>query len=198
LRHRLALAALVPVVLALGGMSTAQAAPTSGAPANTHGQCVSESAKAGDQGRSAVAKKKGTCTPPLVCTRNGDVELDSARNTVAVTDVDAPTPEEFGGSSLQCEADLTVVAGDRITFDYTIENGSCGGGIPRIYVVIDGDYYNTFDGNPGQCGVNGTVTYTISVSGTITEVAFVSDRQDGAYSTVTYSNAKIAGLTLNI
>ena len=60
MRHRLALAALVPVVVALGGMGTAQAAPTSGDKPTNHGQCVSSHSQTeGKGGRSAIAKDKG-------------------------------------------------------------------------------------------------------------------------------------------
>jgi hypothetical protein len=195
---RLAVIAVFFLVAALGGLGTAQAKPDAGK-AN-HGQCVSSSAQPeGKGGRSEIAHEKGACTPQLACVENGDVELDSARNEVAVTDADP------SGSSLQCEAEIAVQEGDLLTFDYVIENGSCGGGIPRIYIVIDGDFYNTFDTNPGRCGAgedfgstSGSVTYEIEATGTVTEIGFVSDRRDGEYSTVIYSNAQIDGVTLNI
>ena len=193
MRSRLTLAALVLVALAAGGAGTAQAKPSASDKPGNHGQCVSSSPQPDSKGgRSVVAKNRSTCTPQLACEVIGDVRLDSARNTVAVTDADP------AGSALQCAADIAVTAGDLITFDYTIENGSCGGGIPRIYVVIGGTFYNTFDDQPGQCGVGGSVTYAIPATGTVTEVGFVSDSRTGLDSTVTYRNAKIDGVTLNI
>lgn len=196
MRRRLALTALVPVVLALGGMSAAQAAPFSGAPSNAHGQCVSESAKAGGQGgRSTVARDKGTCTPPLACTENNDVDRDSRTNTVTI----AGSPATLG-SSLECETDIEVTAGVSavsFTFDFADENQTCGGGVPRLFVVIDEVYYNTNDGDPECTRADGdTITYTIPVTGTVTQVGFVYDENDTR--SVTYSDATVAGVTLNI
>ena len=199
MRQRLVLAALVPAVVTLAGMSTASAAPVSGAPANAHGQCVSESAKVGSPGgRSAVAKHKGTCTPPLTCAESGAVDRDSARNTVTVSAKPATL-----GSSLECATGIRVVEGlTTISFDYEpgADTVTCGNGAPRLFVVIDdGDettddvVENTHDGN-ADC-IDGAVSYTIQTSGTVTKVGFVHDIGTGS---VTYSNAKIGGVTLNI
>ena len=196
MRHRLVLAALVPAVVALGGMSAASAAPmsgTSGGTAANHGQCVSESPQGS---RSVTARSKGSCTVPLRCEENEDtpntVTRDSANNTVTV----AGSGPGSAGSNLACATDIAVTAGDTVTFDYDVTGAPdvCGGGVPRIYVLIAGTYYNTQDGNLG-C-LPGTVTYAIPVSGTITEVGFVYDRGDTA--SVTYSNTKIDGVALNI
>jgi len=200
LRHRLVLAALVPAVVVLGGLTTAQAAPTSGAPSNAHGQCVSESPKGGGQGgRSAVARTKDTCTPPLVCTENedtpGTVTRNSRENTVTITGSGPGSP----GSALQCATGIRVTAGDTVSFSYELAEGTdpCGGGVPRLFVVLDGQYYNTFDGDPDCSEANGnTITYAVPVGGTVTEVGFVYDRGD--VGSVTYSNATIDGVTLNI
>jgi hypothetical protein len=206
-RHRLVLAlvpvVLVPVVLALGGVSVAQAAPFSGAPANAHGQCVSESSNAAGQGgRSAVAKQKGSCTPPLVCTENespggGDTVIRNSReNTVTVSGSGNPSP----GSSLECATGIPVTGGEStVRFTYALGEGTddCGGGVPRMFVVIDGQVYDTITGDP-ECSeaVGTTVTYTIPVTGTVTTVGFVYDRQD--FGSVTYSDATIGGVSLNI
>jgi hypothetical protein len=201
-RHRLVLA-LVPVVLAFGGASVAQAAPTSGAPANAHGQCISESPKpAGQGGRSAVAKEKGSCTPPLVCTENespagGDTVVRNSReNTVTVSGSGNPSP----GSSLECATSIPVTGGvSTVRFTYALGEGTddCGGGVPRMFVVIGGKVYETINWDP-ECSqaAGSTVTYTIPVSGTVTTVGFVYDRQD--VGSVTYSNASVGGLELNI
>ena len=192
MRHRLVLAALVPVVVALGGMSTASAAPWAGTPTN-HGQCVSESPQGS---RSVTAKSKDSCTLPLRCEENEDtpntVTRDSAKNTVTVAGSGAGS----AGSNLACATNIAVSAGDTITFDYDVTGAPdvCGGGVPRVYVVIGGTYYNTHDDNPG-C-LPGEVTYVIPVSGTVTEVGFVYDRGDSG--SVTYSNTKIGGVALNI
>ena len=202
MRKRLALLVLTPLVLTLGGPSTASAAPTSGAPANAHGQCVAESAKSGGAGgRSTIARKKGTCTPPLRCTETeaepGTVTRNSRKNTVTV----AGSGPGSAGSNLACATRIAVSTGDTVTFDYDITGAPdvCGGGVPRIYVLIDGKHYNTHDddaGVPNPDCLPGKVTYEIPVNGTITEVGFVYDRGDNF--SVTYSNTKIDGVTLNI
>jgi hypothetical protein len=193
-RLRLALAALVPVVVALGGMSTAQAAPTVGDTPVNHGSCVSEAPQHGAQGgRSGAARSTSSCTVPLRCVENedtpGTVTRHSATNTVTV----AGSGADSAGSDLTCATSIAVTTGDTVTFDYTGVD-ACGGGVPRVYVVIAGKYYNTHDDNP-DC-LPGTVSYSIPVSGTITEVGFVYDRQDTG--SVTYSNTAIDGVPLNI
>ena len=200
MRKRLALLVLAPLVLTLGGPSTASAAPTSGAPATAHGPCVAESAKPdGAGGRSTAARDKGTCTPPLRCTENedepGTVTRNSRSNTVTV----AGSGEGSAGSSLSCATKIRVTKLDTVSFTYQLGEGTdpCGGGVPRVYVVIGGTYYNTIDGDP-QCSEakGNTVTYKLPVSGTVTEVGFVYDRGDEG--SVTYSKATIDGITLNI
>jgi hypothetical protein len=194
LRHRLVLAALVPVVVALGGLGTAHAAPSSGTVAN-HGQCVRESPQShGAGGRSATAKSKGSCTLPLSCVENNDVQLDSARNTVTVSG-----SPDTDGSSLECAANIAVRAGDTVSFTYELgdDTDDCGGGVARMFVVIGGKYYNTIDGDPECDNATGnTITYEIPVTGTVTQIGFVYDRADEG--SATYSNAKIGGVTLNI
>ena len=199
MRQRLVLAALVPVVVALGGIGTAHAAPYSGAPANAHGQCVSESPHAaGKGGRSATATSKGSCTPPLRCEEKegGDntVVRNSAANAVTITGTNGL------GSSLECQTDISVVAGQKVTVSSTVSGGAvCGAGSPRLFVGFEDAALtdeNTFDGNPGQCGENGTVTYTVKATGTVNEVYFVYDNSAGG--TVTFSNAKVGDLTLYI
>lgn len=199
MRHRLALAALVPFVVVLGGVSTAQAVPTSGAPNNAHGQCVSESAKAGQGGRSAAAREKGNCTPPLVCTENGNVELDSRRNTVTITGTGPYSEPDSVGSSLECGTDIDVEAGDEVSFTYELGEGTapCGGGVPRIFVVVGGNNYNNTILDPTCADADGnTVTFTIPENGTVTQVGFVYDRGDTG--SATFSKATVGGVTLNI
>ena len=66
-----------------------------------------------------------------------------------------------------------------------------------MYFLIGGIYYNTIDGDP-ECSeaVGNTVTFTFPVTGTVTEVGFVYDRGDTG--SVTYSNAVVDGVTLDI
>lgn len=199
MRYRIALAAAVPAAVILGGLGTAHAVPTVGdAPAN-HGQCVSDSAKpAGKGGRSEVARAKGTCTVPLVCTENEDGEdtvvRDETNNTVTVTG----SGPGSAGSSLACATDIEVVPGTVVSFTYTLdgtEGAPCTGGVPRVYVLIGTTYHNTHDANP-DCRPDGTVSFSIPEGGTITEVGFVYDRGDTG--SVTYRNTTIGGIALNI
>jgi hypothetical protein len=192
----------------------AAADPPDDRPMN-HGQCVSSSEQPdGEGGRSEVARGNEQCPKPggepepepdpepLVCTENGNVDLDSAANTVTIS---SGVPE---GSSLECETTIEVVEGDTLTFTYSLEGATCGGGVPRLFIEMDdGTFHNTFDDygpNPleGACGegavgeaTEGTVTYTIVDPGTVTAVGFVYDVGTGS---VTYSGAELAGETLDI
>jgi hypothetical protein len=134
-----------------------------------------------------------------VCTENedtpGTVTRNARENTVTIT---GSGPGSLG-SALQCATDIRVTAGDTVSFSYELAEGTdpCGGGVPRLFVVIDGQYYNTFDGDPDCSEANGnTITYAVPVSGTVTEVGFVYDRGD--FGSVTYSNATVGGVALNI
>ena len=204
MRQRLVLAALVPVVVALGGIGTASAAPSSGDTPVNHGQCVKEAPQPhGKGGRSATAKSKVPCTPrPLTCIENENptdadtVTRDSARNTVTITGSGDPSL----GSSLECATSIPVIADEStITYTYALggDTGPCGGGVPRVFVVIDDKVYNLQDLDP-ECttAVGFDVTYTIPVTGTVTTVGFVYDRQD--LGSVTYSNATVGGVTLDL
>ncbi len=203
--RRLAVIAVFSVVLAGNGLGSAQAAPSRGdtAPAN-HGQCVSNSPKAeGSGGRSAVAKERNDCgntARPLRCTENeatpGTVTRDSRADTVTI----AGSGPGSAGSSLECETDIPVSGGEStvsFTYDFADPDQKCGAGVPRVFVVIDGMTYNTIDGDPECSQADGTtVTYTIPVSGTVTQVGFVYDRGD--LGSVTYSDTRVGGVALNI
>jgi hypothetical protein len=195
MRSRFALAAVVVLIAALAGVGTAQAKPTAGQ-AN-HGQCVSSSPQPdGKGGRSAVAHQKGSCTPQLACTENGIVVRDSATNTVTITGTGAGTP----GSSLECTTSIQVTGGEStISFTYDFADGTdpCGGGVPRLFVRIGETYYNTFDDDSDCSEADGNrITYTIPVTGTVTQVGFVYDRGDNG--SITYSDATVGGITINI
>jgi hypothetical protein len=197
MRRRLVFTAVIPLaVVGFGGVGSASAAPP--APTTNHGQCVSSTpTPSGSPGRSVVAKnKKGCTTPvrrPLVCEVIGTVERDRGANEVTVTG----TGPGSDGSALQCTTDIDVSAGDTISFDYTFGENTdpCGGGVPRLYAVIDGKYFNTFDDNPNECEAT-TGSFTLPVTGTVTEVGFVYDRGD--FGSVTYSNAKVGSVVLDI
>ena len=136
---------------------------------------------------------------PLTCVEHEDggdtVKLNSEADTVTITG----SGPGSAGSSLECKTDIAVTAGDTATFTYQLGAGTnpCGGGVPRMYFLIGGIYYNTIDGDP-ECSeaVGNTVTFTFPVTGTVTEVGFVYDRGDTG--SVTYSNAVVDGVTLDI
>ena len=196
MRTILTLAVAATAGLGLLGVAPAQAAPSEA----NHGQCVSSSPQpAAKGGRSATAKDKAACTPPapLTCTTNGTASRDSAANTVTVTG-----QVGSAGSSLECATAIPVTGGvSTITFDYAITDGAaCGGGVPRLFVVIDGvsGTENTINSDPecsGQ-GTTGSVTYTIQSSGNVSTVGFVYDRDDNG--TVVYSNATVGGVVLDV
>jgi len=209
LRSRIILAVVPAAALVFAGIGTAQAVPTAGDKAGNHGQCVSQSAQpAGKGGRSATARPGGSCTVPatLTCVENealpGTVVRDSSQDTVTI----AGSPGT-DGSSLECDTAIVVNQGDIISFTYALGEGTapCGGGVPRMFVAIDGAYsnpidgtrYNTIDGDPECSQADGnTVTYVLPAGGTVTQVGFVYDRGDTG--SVTYSNAKVGGVSLNI
>jgi hypothetical protein len=124
---------------------------------------------------------------PLKCVASdpADVIVNSTTNTVTIED-DPST----GGNNFGCYTTIKAEAGDTITFDFT---GTCGGGVPRVFVRFAGGAgENTFDN--GTCtsdGTTGSVTYDLVNSGNIKSFAFINDRGDGG--TVTYSNLNIAG-----
>ena len=95
------------------------------------------------------------------------------------------TPE---GASVQIEnLNMAVQAGEKVTFVYKLEHGAVyGGGVPRVFLEINGQYFNTFDGgpfanvDPNQPGVangDGTFTKTVTVpaNGRIGQAGAVAD-----------------------
>lgn len=203
--RRLAVAAAFTLVLSASGWASAQAAPSSGdGPPANHGQCVSNSPRAdGPGGRSTVAREKNACGqsgPALTCVENeatpGTVDRNSRDNTVTITG----SGPGSAGSSLECTTSIPVVADvSTVTFTYQFADPTqtCGAGVPRLFVVIDGQYYNTIDGDPECSEATGnTVTYTIPVSGTVTQVGFVYDKGD--FGSVTYSTATVGNVVLDI
>ena len=199
--RRLALTTVVPLaVLGLGFTSPALAKPS---PETNHGQCVSSSpAPQGKGGRSAAARDKDACRPPapLTCTENDDpsdgvdnVQKNSTANTVTISG----SGPGSAGSALQCTTNIAVQAGDTISVDYVFGPGTapCGGGVPRMFVIIDGTVYNTFDDNPNTCEATST-SLVLPVGGTVTEFGLVYDRGDTG--SVTYSNPRIDGALQDI
>jgi hypothetical protein len=121
-----------------------------------------------------------------------DVQVNKKTDTVTVVG-DTST----AGNNFYCYTDISVVAGDTVTFDFV---GTCGGGAPRVYLQFDDNNSageNTFDA--GTCtmnpdGTTGSVTYTIQKAGTVTAFAMIHDRDNGQ---TTYRNLVIAGTRIN-
>lgn len=121
-----------------------------------------------------------------------DVQVNKKTDTVTVVG-DTST----SGNNFSCYTDISVVAGDIVTFDFV---GTCGGGAPRVYLQFDDGTSpgeNTFDA--GTCtmnvdGTGGSVTYSIQQDGTVTAFAMIHDRDNGS---TTYRNLVIAGTRIN-
>jgi hypothetical protein len=90
---------------------------------------------------------------------------------------------------------INVDAGDEISFHYDLRDGAvCAAGAPRVFVIVNGINSNSWDGNPGQCGTDGTVTFQVSNSGLITQAGVVFD-QVGSY--VDGSSVVVSDLTVD-
>lgn len=101
------------------------------------------------------------------------------------------------GASVEIfDLNLPVQATKTVTFTYRLEGGAAySAGSPRVYLQINDTFYNTFDANPGDAGVNngdGTFTksWTVPANGTIHAAGVVVDSGVG---TVTVSNLTIDG-----
>ena len=128
---------------------------------------------------------------PCGASDRSDVQVNKKTDTVTVHG-DTST----GGNNFYCYTNIAVTAGDTVTFDFL---GTCGGGVPRVYLQFDGGASageNTFD--TGTCTMTsttgGTVTYTIMKTGTVTAFAEIHDSDNGQ---TTYSNLVIAGTRIN-
>ncbi|MEU4680744.1 LPXTG cell wall anchor domain-containing protein [Micromonospora sp. NPDC023737] len=90
---------------------------------------------------------------------------------------------------------VDVEAGDEVSFSIELSDGAvCGGGAPRVFVVVDGSNTNSWDANIAagtQCGEEGVISFTVPAAGTIGQAGVVYDNStDG---TVVVSNLRIAG-----
>ena len=204
MRRRLALAALVPAVVALGGLGTAQAVPNSGtAPAN-HGQCVSKSAQpSGPGGRSAVAKEKNACgdsRPTLSCTENEDggntVIRNSAEDTVTIT---GSGPGSAGSVPGVCDRHPGRGGPDG---ELLLHARAGHGPLRRRRTAsLRGRRRHDLQHHRRRPAVrrirsarHGHVH--LPATGTVTRVGFVYDRGDTG--SVTYSDATVGGVALNL
>lgn len=101
------------------------------------------------------------------------------------------------GSAVQIEnLNMPVQALQEISFTYKLSEGAVyGGGVPRVFVEISGEFFNTFDGDPADAGHDngdGTFTKTVTIrkNGRIGQAGVVADSGVGS---VTVSNLTIAG-----
>lgn len=98
---------------------------------------------------------------------------------------------------------VPIANNDTITFEWRSPEGevNCGGGAPRVFVR--GGAYNTFNGNPDQCGTDSdgdgwsTVTGTISgvTAGEAGHVGIVNDNPSDK-GTIQVRNLVIAGVNV--
>lgn len=106
-------------------------------------------------------------TPASAQTEHSAASAWSAANADAFI-VDATTVELRGANTSveTTNLDFPVQAHHKIKFTYELLDGAvCGAGAPRVFVEIDGDYINSWDGNAGQCGIdNGDGTFTVEFS----------------------------------
>jgi hypothetical protein len=102
------------------------------------------------------------------------------------------------GTSVEIQnLDLPVQATKTVAFTYKLENGAqYTTGAPRVFVEINGTYYNTFDAapaDPGTANADGTFTktWTIPVNGRVGNAGIVYD--NNIPGTVTVKNLTISG-----
>jgi hypothetical protein len=118
-----------------------------------------------------------------------------------LTDTSVRLTNEGDGSALQIEnLNKPVQAGQTLSFTYRLSGGATyGGGVPRVFIEITGDYFNTFDGDPSDAGVDngdGTFTKTVTIpkNGRVGEAGVVKDFGVGS---VVVSNLTINGSVLH-
>lgn len=91
---------------------------------------------------------------------------------------------------------LAVQAGETLSFTYRLSAGAAyGAGAPRVFVEMQGVYFNTFDGDPSDAGVDngdGTFTKTVTLpkNGRIGQAGVVKDAGVG---TITITDLTIDG-----
>ncbi len=115
--------------------------------------------------------------------------------------IDASTVELAGGSAAPTSVeilnlDLPVQALQTVEFTYELADGAVyGGGSPRVFLEINGTYYNTFDADPSDAGHdNGDGTFTktweIPANGRVGAAGVV---QDAGVGSVTVSDLVVSG-----
>lgn len=105
------------------------------------------------------------------------------------------------GASIEIQnLNLPVQTGKKLSFTYELSGGAVyGGGSPRVFFEINGNFYNTHDGDPSDVGVDngdGTFTKTITIpqNGRIGAAGVVVDHGIGS---VLVSDVTVAGQVLH-
>ncbi len=115
--------------------------------------------------------------------------------TVELSNVGTP----YGASVEIQNLNLPVQAGKVVTFTYELADGAVyGGGSPRVFFEINGNFVNTHDANPADAGVDngdGTFTksWTIPQNGRVGAAGIVVDSGVG---TITVSDVTVDGQVL--
>lgn len=99
-----------------------------------------------------------------------------------------------GNTSVEtANLNMEIAALTTISFHYELSDGAvCGGGAPRVFVMVAGVNTNSWDqliGGDTQCGEDGDVSFTIATPGTIKEAGVVYD--NGTAGTVVVSDLRI-------
>jgi len=116
-------------------------------------------------------------------------------HTVALSNVGTPA----GASVEITELNLPVQATKSLSFTYELADGAAySAGSPRVFIEINGNFFNTFDGAPSDAGVDngdGTFTKTVTIpqNGRVGAAGIVVDNGVGS---VTVSDLTIDGQVL--
>jgi hypothetical protein len=123
-----------------------------------------------------------------------------AKDGATIVDPSTVTVSNVGttaGSSVEIQnLDLPVQALQTVEFTYELADDAVyGGGSPRVFLEINGTYYNTFDADPSDAGVENsdgsfTKTWEIPVNGRVGAAGVVQDSGAGS---VTVSDLVVSG-----
>lgn len=152
----------------------------------------------GTNGQNGAPGPAGTPGSAAGVQSNWD-EKDGAHivnaTTVELSNVGTPA-----GASLEIQnLNLPVQATKEMSFTYKLAAGAAyAAGSPRIFLEINGNFFNTFDGDPSDAGVDngdGTFTKTVTIpqNGRVGAAGIVVDSGVG---TITVSNVTIDGQVL--
>lgn len=128
-------------------------------------------------------------------TQSDSVNSDIVDATTVYLEADSSDPESKGTSIETTDLGVEVTAGDEITFEYELLDGTtCTGGAPRVFIIVNGINTNSWEelqSGGTQCGTDGLVTFTAAETGTIGHAGIVYD--SGAGGAVKVNNLTVAG-----